>query len=97
MKLYSDSKPFSAILCAVSLLAASTAHAQSTLLELKSTIQDAQRKNIAFFSVTGGTSHYNWVLSIGEELGQRGHNFYFLSAVSILLESFAIVLTVIKG
>ena len=85
MKLYSTSKSFSAALCAISLLAVSTAQAQSTLLELKSTIQDAQRKNIAFFSVLGGTSHYNWVLSIGEELGQRGHTFYFLSAVSTLL------------
>ncbi|KAL7321826.1 hypothetical protein PS15m_001554 [Mucor circinelloides] len=80
MKFYYRSKPASAILCAAILLAASTAQAQSTLQELKSTIQDAQRKNIAFFSVTGGTSHYNWVLSIGEELGQRGHTFYFLSA-----------------
>ncbi|GAN02803.1 UDP-glucoronosyl and UDP-glucosyl transferase [Mucor ambiguus] len=80
MKLYSISKPFSAALCAVILLAISVAQAQSTLLELRSTIQDAQRKNIAFFSVIGGTSHYNWVLSIGQELGQRGHTFYFLSA-----------------
>lgn len=85
MKFYYRSKPASAILCAAILLAASTAQAQSTLQELKSTIQDAQRKNIAFFSVVGGTSHYNWVLSIGEELGQRGHTFYFLSAVSLVV------------
>lgn len=83
MKFTGKSKPLSAAFCAFSLLAASTAQAQSTLLELKSTIQDAQRKNIAFFSIMGGTSHYNWVLSIGQELGQRGHTFYFLSAVSI--------------
>lgn len=81
MKFYNKSKSISAILSA-SLLICSTTRAQ-TLLELKPTIQDADRKNIAFFSVTGGSSHYTWVLSIGEELGQRGHNFYFLSAVSL--------------
>lgn len=81
MKFYNKSKSISAILSA-SLLICSTTRAQ-TLLELKSTIHNADRKNIAFFSVVGGSSHYTWVLSIGEELGQRGHNFYFLSEVSL--------------
>lgn len=39
-------------------------------------------KNIAFAVFIGGSSHYNWVLSIGEELGQRGHNVTFLTGVS---------------
>ncbi|KAI8968528.1 hypothetical protein BDF20DRAFT_896890 [Mycotypha africana] len=30
-------------------------------------------------ATVGGASHYNWVLSIGDELGKRGHNFTFVT------------------
>lgn len=39
-------------------------------------------KNIAFGASIGGSSHVNWVLSIGEELGIRGHNVSFFTTVS---------------
>ncbi|KAI8359807.1 hypothetical protein BD560DRAFT_437506 [Blakeslea trispora] len=49
--------------------------------ELKTTYyRDLGFKKIAFFSAVGGSSHYNWVLSICEELGQRGHNTTFLTS-----------------
>ncbi|KAI8636692.1 hypothetical protein BD408DRAFT_355160 [Parasitella parasitica] len=47
---------------------------------LEPTFQNGGQKNIAFFCVVGGASHYNWVLNIGDELGRRGHNFTFLTA-----------------
>jgi hypothetical protein len=51
-------------------------------LELTPTYTENNTKNIAFFAAIGGASHYNWVLSVGEELGLRGHNFTFLCSVS---------------
>jgi hypothetical protein len=51
-------------------------------LELAPTYKENNTKNVAFFAVVGGASHYNWVLSISEELGLRGHNVTFLCSVS---------------
>ena len=44
--------------------------------------QDQGFKKVAFFAAMGGSSHYNWVLNICDELGSRGHNTTFLTAVS---------------
>jgi hypothetical protein len=81
------SKAFSVLLSTGSLV--SSAVAQSNL-NLQSTFQNDNHKNIAFFAVIGGASHYNWVLNIGDELGLRGHNFTFLTSVSIHLDHFLI-------
>lgn len=52
--------------------------------ELEPTFQQKHAsKNIAFFAPFGGSSHMNWVLNIGNELGMRGHNFTFLTVVSL--------------
>lgn len=40
-------------------------------------------KNFAFVGLMGGSSHFNWVLSIGNQLCERGHNFTFIASVSI--------------
>jgi hypothetical protein len=47
-------------------------------------LQDTFRepKNIMFGSAGGGSSHINWVLSILEELANRGHNITFVTHVS---------------
>lgn len=74
-----NSKAFSVLLSAGLLI--SSTHAQSNL-NLQSTFQNDNHKNIAFFAVIGGASHYNWVINIGDELGSRGHNFTFLTSVS---------------
>lgn len=42
-----------------------------------------QPKNILFGSVGGGSSHINWVLSILDELANRGHNITFVTHVCI--------------
>ncbi|OBZ83696.1 UDP-glucuronosyltransferase 3A2 [Choanephora cucurbitarum] len=42
--------------------------------------QDQGFKKVAFFASIGGSSHYNWVLSICDELGSRGHNVTFLTS-----------------
>ncbi|KAI8377906.1 uncharacterized protein BYT42DRAFT_572128 [Radiomyces spectabilis] len=36
-------------------------------------------KNFAFVATTGGSSHVNWVLSIMNDLGNRGHNVTFFT------------------
>jgi len=41
-----------------------------------------QPKNILFGSVGGGSSHIEWVLSILDELADRGHNITFVTHVS---------------
>jgi hypothetical protein len=75
-----STKLFLTVLSASLLVASATAEA----LQMKATFKDiGGYKNIAFGAVLGGASHYNWVLSIGEELGQRGHNVSFLTSVSI--------------
>ena len=52
-------------------------------VELEPTFQNEHAsKNIAFFAPFGGSSHISWVLSIGNELAMRGHNFTFLTVVS---------------
>ncbi|GAN04448.1 UDP-glucosyl transferase family protein [Mucor ambiguus] len=67
---------------AVLLLAASLILQQASVgaAELEPTFQQKHAsKNIAFFAPFGGASHMNWVLSIGNELGMRGHNITFLT------------------
>lgn len=65
------------------LIAASLIVQQCNAVEFKPTFQDEScSKNIAFFSAFGGSSHVSWVLSIGNELGIRGHNFTFITVVS---------------
>jgi hypothetical protein len=39
-------------------------------------------KNIAFAGGLSGSSHYTWVLSIMNELAERGHNTTFFTKVS---------------
>jgi hypothetical protein len=38
-------------------------------------------KNIGFFCALGGSSHTSWVLTILDELAERGHNVTFLTKV----------------
>jgi hypothetical protein len=54
----------------------------SDALGMKQTFRYGNYKNIAFSASIGGASHINWVLSIGDELGLRGHNVSFLTTVS---------------
>ncbi|KAL7328265.1 hypothetical protein PS15p_206559 [Mucor circinelloides] len=77
MRFNNKQKPISSLLFAG--LFMTSAHAQSNL-NLQPTFQNDGGKNIAFFCTIGGASHYNWVLSIGDELGSRGHNFTFLTS-----------------
>ncbi|KAI8373522.1 hypothetical protein EDC96DRAFT_498624 [Choanephora cucurbitarum] len=42
--------------------------------------QDFGFKKVMFYAPQGGSSHYNWVLNICEELGLRGHNVTFLTS-----------------
>ncbi|KAI8073485.1 uncharacterized protein B0P05DRAFT_604795 [Gilbertella persicaria] len=51
-----------------------------SISQLKPTYFDNGLKNIAFFSVFGGSSHSLWVLDIGNELGRRGHNITYLTS-----------------
>ncbi|KAI7891094.1 uncharacterized protein EV154DRAFT_589009 [Mucor mucedo] len=46
---------------------------------LQPTFRDTGYKNIAFSVSPGGSSHHNWVLSIMDLLGQRGHNTTYLT------------------
>ncbi|KAL9536714.1 hypothetical protein MBANPS3_012426 [Mucor bainieri] len=39
-------------------------------------------KNILFSSSFGGSSHVNWVLTILDELSQRGHNITFVTTAT---------------
>lgn len=48
---------------------------------LQPTFRDTGYKNIAFSVSPGGSSHHNWVLSIMDLLGQRGHNTTYLTTV----------------
>jgi hypothetical protein len=41
-------------------------------------------KNIALAGGIGGTSHFAWVLSIMDELANRGHNMTFFAKVSLI-------------
>jgi hypothetical protein len=78
MKFYKSQASFLSIISVSSLLL----YAANALDMTKPTFRDLDGyKNIAFSAFVGGSSHYNWVLSIGEELGQRGHNFSFLTWV----------------
>lgn len=48
------------------------------------TLQSFRRpKNIAFAVFAGGSSHTEWVLSIMEELSERGHHTTYLTRVCI--------------
>jgi hypothetical protein len=46
-----------------------------------------QPKNIGFAGFVGGSSHYTWVLTILDELKDRGHNVTFFTKVCILNSS----------
>ena len=60
--------------------------ADTTLATMKPTFkQELGYKNIAFGAAMGGSSHITWALSIGEELGIRGHNFTFVTTVSNMI------------
>lgn len=61
------------------LLATTTAQSYT---ELKPNFLENGSKKFAFVGLMGGSSHFNWVLSIGDELGERGHDFVFISSVS---------------
>jgi hypothetical protein len=75
---FSQKKPVLSLLC-LSLLAGS--HAD--LVDMKPNFKEVRGyKNVVFGASVGGSSHINWVLSIGEELGIRGHNVTFLTTVS---------------
>lgn len=52
-------------------------------LEMRPTFRQGNFKNIAFSVGGGGSSHHNWVLSIVDLLGQRGHNISYLTTVSV--------------
>jgi hypothetical protein len=47
--------------------------------QLKETFRTS--KNILFGTVGGGSSHINWVLSILDELADRGHNVTYVTHV----------------
>ncbi|KAI8369805.1 hypothetical protein EDC96DRAFT_503447 [Choanephora cucurbitarum] len=62
-------------------LTASLLLGSSQATDLETTYhQDLGFKKVAFFASIGGSSHYNWVLSICDELGSRGHNVTFLTS-----------------
>lgn len=71
---------FSSI-AAISSLFLLSVNAQSRV-PLEITFKKHSHKNIAFFASFGGSSHYTWVLNIVNELGERGHNTYFITGVS---------------
>ncbi|KAI7889149.1 uncharacterized protein EV154DRAFT_553305 [Mucor mucedo] len=51
----------------------------SYAIDMKPTFRDENYKKIAFSASIGGAPHINWVLSICNELGLRGHNLSFLT------------------
>lgn len=61
----------------------SVVNAQSTPKTLERTYNEDSFKNLAFFAAFGGSSHYNWVLTVMDELGLRGHNTTFITNVRI--------------
>ncbi|KAI9476185.1 MAG: hypothetical protein EXX96DRAFT_507204 [Benjaminiella poitrasii] len=71
------SKAFLTLLSAGHLISCAIAQASH---RLEPTYTNDSYKNIAFFAAFGGSSHYNWVLNIGNELGARGHNVSFLTS-----------------
>lgn len=61
------------------------AGSNADLVDMKANFRELYgNKNIVFGATIGGASHINWALSIGEELGLRGHNVSFLTTVSTL-------------
>jgi hypothetical protein len=82
MKLNYNPFNFCLTLLAASLLASFVA---ADALQMKPTYRDLNGyKNIIFSATIGGSSHYNWVLEISDELARRGHNVTFISTVSWL-------------
>jgi hypothetical protein len=53
-----------------------------------------EAKNIAFVGAIGGASHYNWVLTILDELSERKHNVTFFTNVSFKKYLFNLFLTI---
>ncbi|KAI7889173.1 uncharacterized protein EV154DRAFT_446766 [Mucor mucedo] len=53
-------------------------------LTMQPTFRDSNFKNIALGVGGGGSSHHNWVLSIVDLLGQRGHNISYLTTTEDL-------------
>jgi hypothetical protein len=79
-----DMKFFKSITAIGSLLCLSTfcfALQRDNILSLTETYSEP--KNIAFSAVFGGSSHYNWVLVILNELHNRGHNVSFIAKVNL--------------
>ncbi|KAI8380716.1 hypothetical protein BD560DRAFT_386907 [Blakeslea trispora] len=67
------------------LLATNLLFSASNADELETTYyQNLGFKNVIFYACIGGASHYNWVLSILDELGSRGHNVSFLTSESVV-------------
>lgn len=50
-------------------------------IELQPTFRQDNYKHIAFSASIGGSSHHHWVLSIMDNLAQRGHNLSYLTTV----------------
>ncbi|KAI9253633.1 hypothetical protein EDC94DRAFT_546345 [Helicostylum pulchrum] len=48
-------------------------------LELQPTFREGNYKHVAFSASAGGSSHHTWVLSILDEVGQRGHRASYLT------------------
>ena len=72
------------LLCLAVLSTGLSVIADANLATMKPTFkQELGYKNIAFGALVGGSSHIVWALSIGEELAMRGHNFTFVTVVSV--------------
>ncbi|KAI7889146.1 uncharacterized protein EV154DRAFT_467773 [Mucor mucedo] len=70
---FSSKKPVLSLLAATLLVG-------SNALEMQPSFREGNFKNIAFTALIGGSSHHNWVLSIIDELGDRGHNVSYLTS-----------------
>lgn len=67
----------------LTLLSAALICATVNALELQPTFREGNYKHVVFGASIGGSSHHNWVLSILDEVGQRGHRASYLTTVSI--------------
>ncbi|KAG2235679.1 hypothetical protein BDF21DRAFT_355458 [Thamnidium elegans] len=66
----------------LTLLSATLVCATVNALELQPTFREGNYKHVAFSASIGGSSHHNWVLSILDEVGQRGHKASYLTTTT---------------
>jgi hypothetical protein len=72
----------SVLLLLTSAVVGSTPSSDESIFELVQNFRES--KNIMFSCMYGGSSHVVWVLSILEELSNRGHSTFFITRVCLL-------------